>query len=247
MEPHDPRDVMATMSALPSLLLSTEAPDRLLHEIAALAAKVIDPPAACGITVRIEGSPMTVARSDARADAIDADQYANGEGPCLESLRTGDLIEVVDLETDERWPRFREHALGHGVRSSLSLPLGMDGDSIGALNLYRFSREPLTDDERHRAEVFAAQAVATLVLQRRQAQQSRVAEQLEEALTSRTVIDQALGVLMAQQRCTSDEAFALLRAHSQNSNRRLRDVAADLITRVSGHPPGAGRPFAPPG
>jgi GAF domain-containing protein len=239
--------VVASMSALPSVLLSTEAPDRLLHEVATLAARIVDPPAACGITVRREGSPVTVASSDPRADVVDEEQYAGGAGPCLETLRTGVRVEVVDLDTDDRWPRFRAHALGHGVRSTLSLPLTVDGETLGAMNVYRFAQERFSADEVHRAELFAAQAAATLALQQRQARSSAVARQLEEALTSRTVIDQALGVLMAQQRCTAEEAFALLRAHSQNTNRRLRDVAADLITRVTGSPPAAAPPFEPPG
>jgi ANTAR domain len=80
-------------------------------------------------------------------------------------------------------------------------------------------------------------------VRKRYAAQAEDTAQLEQALSSRTVIDQALGILMAQQRCTSDDAFALLRAHPQNNNRKLHDVAADLITRVSGQPPGPGHNF----
>lgn len=66
---------------------------------------------------------------------------------------------------------------------------------------------------------------------------ARSVSQLEHALRSRSVIDQAIGVLMAQEKCTAEAAFDLLRRHSQNSNRKLRDVAADVITRLTGHPP----------
>jgi AmiR/NasT family two-component response regulator len=82
------------------------------------------------------------------------------------------------------------------------------------------------------------------VLVLRAAGQADQRAQLEQALTSRTEIDQALGILMGQQRCTADEAFALLRQHSQNNNRKLRDVAADLITRVTGHAPVSGPRFS---
>jgi hypothetical protein len=72
----------------------------------------------------------------------------------------------------------------------------------------------------------------------------QLAEQLQNALASRSLIDQAIGVLMAQERCDSQEAFELLKRHSQNNNRKLRDVAADVITRLTGHPPTAPAPFA---
>ena len=71
----------------------------------------------------------------------------------------------------------------------------------------------------------------------------QLAEQLQQALASRSLIDQAIGVLMAQERCDAQEAFALLRQHSQNNNRKLRDVAVDVITRLTGHPPTAPTPF----
>jgi len=87
------------------------------------------------------------------------------------------------------------------------------------------------------------QATTALVLVLRNADQAQQSVQLEQALSSRTVIDQAIGILMAQQQGTAEEAFALLRAHSQNTNRKLRDVAADLITRVSGRAPAPGRRF----
>ena len=240
---HTP-DLVETFSAVQELLLSTHNVESFLDELATLAAAVVEPPAGVGITVRRDSAPFSVAISDERAARLDETQYDIDDGPCLAALRTGAAVEVEDQRSDRRWGPYAARAAEQGVRSSLSIPLLVDGATVGALNIYNFAK-PYAFDRRQRqyAEIFAAQACTALTLVMRQAQQLQVSEQLEQALTSRTVIDQAIGVLMGQQRCTAEEAFALLRKHSQNTNRKLRDVAADVITRVSGQPPGESRGF----
>ena len=91
--------------------------------------------------------------------------------------------------------------------------------------------------------LFAAQASGALQLNLHRAADQQLLDQLDQALTSRTIIDQALGILIGQQHCTADHAFTLLRMRSQSSQQKLRDVAADLITRASGGPPQPGKPF----
>jgi GAF domain-containing protein len=126
-----------------------------------------------------------------------------------------------------------------GLRSSLSLPLFVKDTSVGALNLYSFDRiHAFDDDARAHFEGFAAQASTALMLALRQAKHQATNQQLEAALVSRTVIDQALGIIMGQQRCTAHEAFDILRAHSQNNNIKLRDVAAQLVAHTSDGRPG---------
>jgi GAF domain-containing protein len=238
------RDLVEAFGALQSLLLRTHSVNNFLVELAPLAAGVVQPPASCGITVRRDGEPLTVASSDERAEQVDEAQYGADSGPCLESLRSGAIMDVPDLRAETRWPEYCTHALQHGVRSSLSFPLAVDGSTVGAMNLYGFVTHGFTASVRRQAETFAAQAAAGLTLVLRNATQAEESEQLEQALASRTVIDQALGILMAQRHCAADEAFALLRAQSQNNNRKLRDVAADLITQVTNRQPVAGASFA---
>jgi GAF domain-containing protein len=236
-------DLVQTFSALQSLLLTAQGIDGFLTEVAKLAAGVAHPAASCGITIRRHGQPLTVASSDQRAEQVDQAQYGAGTGPCLDSLESGAIIDVPDLTADTRWADFRHQALAQGIRSSVSIPLSSDGSTVGALNLYGSRPHAFDQAARQHAETFATQAATALTLALRNAAQAQDTAQLEQALTSRTVIDQALGILMAQQHCTADDAFDLLRANSQNNNRKLRDVAADLITRVSGQPPGPGHNF----
>jgi GAF domain-containing protein len=237
-------DVAGTLGALNGLLLSTQDYDEFLAEVAALAAGVVTPRASCGITTRYDGEPLTVATSDDLAARLDEVQYGAANGPCMEAMSTGEVVEVHDQSTDDRWTGYRERAITLGVRSSLSLPLLVGGRPIGALNLYGFDRaDGFGPEERRRAETFAGQAATAVALARRHSTLSEATRQMEEALRSRSVIDQAIGVLMAAEHCDAATAFALLRQHSQNHNLKLRVVAAQVLERASGHRSTSPHPF----
>lgn len=241
-----PRDQLTTLDALQELLLTAPEFETFLGEVAALAAGLIEPVASVGVTVRYGGEFLTVASSDTRAALVDEEQYLEGQGPCLEALRTGQVVEVNDQDTDPRMEGFGVRAREIGVFSVLSLPLFVDTTARGALNLYSSEREnAFGNDVRQQALAFAHRASVALTLRIRHEEQARTSRQLEQALASRTVIDQAVGILMAEQRCDAHAAFHLLRRHSQTNNRPLREVAEDLITRVSGQPPRPGTPFRP--
>jgi GAF domain-containing protein len=227
----------AAYGELLSVLAETPTVETFLDQVVALAARVVTPAAACGLTMRRDGHPVTVANSSPLAGQVDEIQYGADEGPCLDALRGGGAVEVDDLAVDGRWPRYQPHAVAHGVASSLSLPLAVDGQTIGALNLYSPQRHAFTDPERQHSVAFAAQCAAALTLTLRHADQAQVRRQLGDAMASRSIIDQAIGILMGQQRCTATEAFDLLRQASQHRNRKLRDIAADIITNVTGAPP----------
>jgi GAF domain-containing protein len=218
--------------------LLVEAPDvdALLDKTVHLAADVVVPVAACGLTVRRDGRPFTAATSNDTASQVDEIQYRMDEGPCLDALRTGTVVSVDDLGQDARWPRYRPHAIAHGVVSSLSLPLTVEGETLGAMNLYAATPAAFDGPHRDRAEAFAARSSAALTLSLRQLHQTEMRQQLADAMMSSSVIDQAVGIMMGQQRCTAAAAFDLLRQASQRRNRKLRDIAAEIVTSVSGEP-----------
>jgi GAF domain-containing protein len=229
---------------LQSLLLTVDQLEAFLQQLTVVAAGLAEPPMSCGITVRRDGRPLTVACSDERASRLDESQYATSEGPCLHSLDTGQPVHIADAEVEVRWPNYLAVARGQGLRSSLSLPLTVRGVTAGAMNIYGFEAgDAFADPVRQRCEVFAGQASGALQLVLGQVRDSEIRDQLEQALSSCTVIDQAIGILMGQQLCTADEAFALLRMRSQSSQRKLRDVAADVITKVTGQEPQPGTKF----
>ncbi|MFC8190273.1 GAF and ANTAR domain-containing protein [Cellulomonas sp. NPDC057328] len=132
------------------------------------------------------------------------------------------------------------HAVAHGVRSSLSVPMRAGGVLVGALNSYGRSPGLFVDELRHTVIDFARQAEKVVALALRHGEQNALLDDMQAAMRSRSVIDQALGILMAQQRCTADEAFAVLRRASQGRNRKVADIAGDIVVAVSGGSPRPG-------
>ncbi len=230
-------DFRASITELQAVLLGTASIDGFLQELASLAARELGEGLSCGITMQPNGRPLTVASSDTNAAQIDELQYGLDHGPCLTSLRTGELIRIDDLASDQRWADYAVRALAHGVRSSLSMPLAAQERTVGALNLYSdrpyFFGEPQT----RLAERFAQDATIAVGIAAQLAAQAVLTDQLRASLASRAMIDQAIGVIMAEQRCDAASAFATLRTASQNRNLKLRQVAEQIITGITGGPP----------
>jgi GAF domain-containing protein len=230
-------DLADALTELADLMVATPTMDKFLSDLAVLATAVITPPASCGITLAQHNLPLTVASSDPLAAHVDEVQYDHDLGPCLQAMHTGQIVLVADMTAEKRWGPYPAYALSYGVHSSLSLPLTVNGDTRGALNLYAGTPHAFGPSEHQHAELFAGPASAALTVVARQVHQVRLSEQLRDALATRAVIDQALGILMAHNSCDFDTAFAILRESSQHQNRKLHDVAADIVKAVSGNDP----------
>lgn len=222
--------------ALQDILLATEDVENFLDQLVDVAVTTLGSDVSAGITLARDGHAMTVASSDAAAARYDEVQYGHDKGPCLTSIRTGEVVVVDDLSQEERFGDYRPHALALGVRSAMSLPLSGGTGAVGAINLYSQETHTFGEAEREDAHRFADEASRALTMALRLAQHAELSAQLQAALTSRAVIDQAIGVIMGQNRCDADEAFAVLRTASQNRNVKLRTVAEEIVTAVSGGP-----------
>jgi transcriptional regulator with GAF, ATPase, and Fis domain len=231
------------MGNLNTALLKTESVEQFLHELAELAASLITGGLSCAVTLRPNGRPVTAACSDDLAARADEAQYRADEGPCLHAMRDGQMVRIDDTANYSRWPQFEAKAMALGIRSCLALPLSADDQTLGALNLYARSTAAFGLAETRRAEGFARNASGALALAHRLASYAALTEQLRSSISSRSVIDQALGIIMIRQRCNQEQAFEVLRTTSQNRNIKLRDLAISIITSVSGEPPGRTRPF----
>jgi GAF domain-containing protein len=230
-------------SELQDALLGTEAVEQFLHEMTVLAAGLVGGGMSCGMTMQPDGQPVTVASSDPLASRVDELQYALDDGPALSALRDGKAVHVDDTAEMARWPEFGQRAASQGIRSCLALPLNADGRPVGTLNLYARSASAFGPEEEQRAADFASNASGALALAVRLVSHAALIEQLRTSLASRTTIDQALGIIMAREHCDQGRAFAILRAASQNSNVKLRDIAATIVTSISGEPPSPPPPF----
>jgi GAF domain-containing protein len=232
-----PDELSRALTELGGLMLVLPSVERAIDDVAGLATGVVSPPASCGITLERGSQPLTVASSGALASHVDEVQYAQDDGPCLEAMRTGHAVMVDDMASELRWDGYPAHALAYGVRSSLSLPLGVDAHTRGALNLYATHGAAFSQEAQQRAELFARQASAVLAVVTRQSRQLVLSDQLRAALANRSVIDQAIGIVMDQQRCDAAHVFTVLRQASQHRNLKLRDIAVELVTTVSGSAP----------
>lgn len=195
------------------------------HSVAVLGAS------AAGLLLADPADRLTVmAASSERARLIEVIQIQAHEGPCLDAYVSGAPIVVEDLaEEAARWPRFAVAAQAEGYRSVAALPLRLRTDTIGALNLFR--QEPGVFRTGDLAVGQALADVATIgILQERAVRRSEVlAQQLQAALDSRVVIEQAKGVLAERLQIGVDEAFAHLRAYARSANQRLAWVARALV------------------
>jgi GAF domain-containing protein len=237
MTPSEDSDDDQVYERLQGLLLAAPDVQSFLAELARMATTVVDSPISCGITLRYEGTLLTVGSSDARAELLDEAQYHHDVGPCLEAIRTGLVVDSGDSSIEPRWPSYTRSAMQAGLRCSLSIPITAGAETFGALNLYGFERPHLFQaPQRETLQVFAAQAAYTLRLASRRITDTAVMAEMEDALRSRTVIDQALGVTMAQRHCTADQAFEHLRRESAAAGRRITEVAEELLARTSGPP-----------
>ena len=197
----------------------------------------------CGVTLQRRDRPLTVISTGSLADKLDEKQYGQDDGPCLEALRTGRVVRAPDLLDESRWRQYPDYAASLGVRAALSVPIPAHTHTVGALNFYATEPHAFTDQDEQRLGRFAAQAGGGIALAQRLADAEDFTRELQTAIRSRSLIDQAIGVVMHQERCRAEQAFDLLRRLSQESNTKLRDVCARLVTGVGGHPPKAQPPL----
>ena len=238
----EPLDLAAAYTEVQNLILDGPDVTGFLQQLTALAAAIV-PGTHCGITLYRNRQIATVVSSDAIAMRMDEVQYIRGRGPCLAAIHEGTRIEVPDMETETRWGDYAAHAVANDIRSVISLPITLDGKTPGALNLFATTPHAFTDHDIARAEAFTAQAATALTILLRHVSHTVLDDELREALTTRAVIDQALGILMVTRQIGAHEAFKILRHSSQTTNRKVNTIAAELIQSMTGHPPEPPRPL----
>lgn len=199
--------------------------DDLCHEVVAILG--VD-----GAGVMLEddaGDLRFVAASDDTVRRIESLQIDMKEGPCLTAYQTGELCLVRDLAVDDMFPEFSPRALAVGMASVQSFPLSAEGRCVGALNLYAAKPEALGDAEVEAGLLLADVATVYIMNCRTLAESHKLAGQLQQALDSRVVIEQAKGKLSEQQQVSVAEAFEILRRYARNNGRKLREVAVEVV------------------
>jgi GAF domain-containing protein len=177
----------------------------------------------CGISMRMPDgtiqTPASTAEVVAQADQL---QYEFTQGPCLDAIWVDDTYVVDDMAADRRWPQWGPRAAALGFRSILSVRLSTPTDLVGALNLYSTELAAFDDDAVVMAHIYAAHAGTAIAA-------TNQVTHLRTAMQSRHLIGVAQGLLMQRYSLTEEAAFQVLSRHSQDSNVRLREVAAELV------------------
>jgi GAF domain-containing protein len=205
--------------------------ESLLQSLADLTKRVMPGDPEASVTLLIKNEPSTVVDTGPLALGLDEVQYDRGDGPCLHTTRTGVPTEIGDTRTDGRWPDYARYVAGHGVLSVLAVPLILAGEEpvAGSLNIY--ARTPDAFDEASRAVATGFAPYAAVAAGTVQAYRSarKTADNLQIALETRAVIDQAKGILIERHKLTPDQAFDTLAKASMSTNVKVRDIAEHLV------------------
>ncbi|MFF8015485.1 ANTAR domain-containing protein [Streptomyces sp. NPDC007929] len=221
-----------TSDTLDQAMVRSRGLDTLLRDLTDRAVREVPGADACSITVRRAGRLLTLAGSDGMPSGLDLRQYENGSGPCVDAAATGEEHYAPDLAEEPRWPSYTQYALSAGVRCVLAVPVTVEDESGAAINFYAV-RAGALGTGRDAARAFAARSKEAVDVALRIERRRQSAADVRTALLSRSVIDQAIGILMARERIDARIALERLRRASQDRNIKLRDLCGQLVARVS--------------
>jgi GAF domain-containing protein len=175
------------------------------------------------------GTLQFVTATDEPTAQVEQDQVRTGEGPCHDAFRRGEQVTTGDLEAEPRWPRYGPRALASGMRAAAGIPMRAREQRIGAVNLYSRRPREWSADALADAQLLADMATGYIVNARMLHEQRELADQLQHALDSRVVIEQAKGVLAERHGLDETTAFEVIRRHARSTNQRVHDVARALL------------------
>jgi GAF domain-containing protein len=219
----------AAILAVSHCLLGEDTMGETLTRIARLAVDALPNTQIAGLTMVSDGTIGTHVFTHPDAPAIDRSQYEAGEGPCLEAFRTGRVVDIPSMPEETRWPRFVRAALDGGILSSLSVPIPGPAGPVGAMNLYATVEHGFGPDDVATGLLLVEQASYVLINTAAFLGEQENVVNLRLAMQSRSIIDQAKGIIMGAQHVDAARAFAILVQQSQFENVKLRSVAEAIV------------------
>ncbi len=222
-------DLAASLAALSRLSSGRLSLEDLLTRVATFAVRAIPGAEGAGLTLIEEGRADTIVKSAPFVREVDDIQYGLGEGPCISAARTGQTMRSGSLGGDSRWPRFGARVGRLGVHSVLSLPLKTEDTVVGAMNVYAHDKNAFDERAEQVGEFFAVPAAIAVQNAQVLAQTRRLAANFQAALTTRAVIDQAIGIIMSRHGVSADEAFNRLRTLSQREHAKVAVIAESIV------------------
>ncbi|HEX2075567.1 MAG TPA: GAF and ANTAR domain-containing protein [Geodermatophilus sp.] len=226
----------ATLARMRGTLMSEETLGSALRLVTALALETIPTGTGSGVTLLGEQGQRTTAATDPLVEQADDAQYELDEGPCLSAARDQQLYRIDSMWQETRWPQWTAIAAALGLGSSLSAPLAVQQESLGAIKVYSGQECAFAQRDERLLTLFAGQAAILLANVASHADTQRLNDHLRAALRSRDLIGQAKGILRERHRIDDDGAFAMLSAESQRTNVKLRDVAQRIVDSIPLNP-----------
>ena len=225
----DERSLLLALSQFARCLAAGFEVDEVLQDLAQQVTKVLGL-AGAGVSLAGGNTIRFATAPDEVTAAVERLQEDLQEGPCLDAHRGGEPVLVADLRDDpDHWPGFARRAIALGVVAVAAIPMRLDDTRLGTLNLYTTSRRDWSDDDVTAAQVLADMATGYITHASELDRSRRAAEQLQEALSSRVVIEQAKGMLAAERHISVDQAFGMIRCHARNRGASLRAVATAIV------------------
>lgn len=228
-----PRDHLAELS---QVLLDDTTIGGAMNSIAELAAEHVSAEGRvlCGVVVQRERKNTVIASSSTEAQEMDEVQAGYDEGPCLDAQHTNTTIRVPDVKYEIRWPQYMDEVRHHNLRSMMAVPLVPDQEStaIAAMNFYTTEPGAFAGDEATEVKRYADLASTVVAIALRIAAYAEDVHDRQRAMESRTTIDIAVGVIMAQNRCSQEEAVDILKTASSYRNMKMRVLAENLLHSI---------------
>jgi GAF domain-containing protein len=203
-----------------------------MHSLSADSVEILGAAAAGVMLTDGRGSLRLIASSEERMRLLELFELQGAQGPCLDAFSSGRSLQASAADSRIRWPVFAAHAAEVGFQRMCAVPLRVRADIIGALNVFRGSDEPFSEDEMEIAQAMGEVAAIALIQERALRERSLLTGQLQAALNSRVVIEQAKGMLSEYLNVTVSDAFELLRTYAREHNRKLSDVAGGVVDRT---------------
>ncbi len=220
---------MQTLSEFVATLVEDFTVSDVLHDLAERATAVVGADSA-GVCLQHDGHLRFVTALDERCSRLERVQESEQAGPCVDALRADKVVAVADLAAAPGWGGYGRAAREAGIAAIAGIPMRLGGQKIGTLNLYSNTRRDWSEEDLDAARVLADIASSYVINASKLAKQRRLNEQLQEALNSRVVIEQAKGILAAERGISVDEAFELLRRHARSYRTSLRSVAEAVVS-----------------
>jgi transcriptional regulator with GAF, ATPase, and Fis domain len=224
-------EIVAALKEITARVSSASALPEAVDDLLKVTTDLLPGPVQCGVTLISQGEPATFTANGLPAELLDEAQHCDGDGPCMEAVRTRDIVTSHDLAAETRWPVWSATAQRHGIRAVLSYPFDVDPSILGALNLY--ADQAFGEEVPILAMLVADHASLLLRVRLRQLTQDQLLAQVSDVAAGDTAVERAIGIVMAQRGCPPEQALRHLHEAATHLGVGIPALAQRLVRTVA--------------